>query len=134
MVSFKSENGTEYYDRLYLEFKHWIDPRLRAVLLELDDWSQRILGKRVLITSLNRTKEENEKVGGSVYSAHLVGRAVDIRSRLFEEAELEQIKKHLMDAWGFSFLYVICHGKGSNKHIHINIRHAHQIKNYARVA
>ncbi len=59
----KTENGPEYADRLRQEFHEAIDGRLRGVILDLDRWAWLTFRKRVLITGLNRTLEENGKSG-----------------------------------------------------------------------
>lgn len=133
MVLFKGENGQAYYDRLYFEFRDRIDPRLRAVLMELGKWAEWHTGKGIILTCLNRTEDENNAVGGNHFSAHLVGRAADLRSSNFGQAEVQKILNHLTATWPSSQIYAIYHDSGSGPHIHINIRHSQHRKNYAKV-
>lgn len=123
MIQFKTENGAEYQARLETEFTNDIDSRLRAILLDLNFYTERMFGKSLIITCLNRTVAENERVGGNPNSAHLDRRAVDLRSRDFSEIVLDFIVKYLYDTWRKDFIYVLVHGQGFNKHIHINIRY-----------
>ena len=134
MVQYKSEYGQNYHDRLENQFLHRIDPRLRGVLWELDDWSVRTTGKNITITCLNRTEEENERVGGKKRSAHRCGRAADIRSYLFSEIEIERLVAYLYEVWGPEFLHIVHHDSGHGDHIHININRPFHRKNYAEAA
>ena len=127
-IYFKSDNGHYYRHRLEREFWYEIDPRLRAVFLELNLWIWLTLGKTLTVTCLNRTREENEKVGGSTYSAHLDRRAGDLRSRKFTADEIQQIEQHLEQVWGKDFLFVLCHNSGTGPHIHVNIRFRHRLE------
>ena len=130
-VYLKKENGRQYEQMLEQQFYGQIDGRLRAVYLELNDWVLReFVGKIIIITCLNRTPQENKTVGGKPYSAHLDCRAFDGRIRKdFSLDEIKQIERHLLEVWG-DFLYVKVHGKGYNKHIHVNIRHKYIRKTF----
>jgi len=107
-------------NKLKHEFYHEINPKLRAVLFELDDFIERIHGKELVITCLNRTPEENRKVGGIPHSAHLSRRAADIRSWIFSEKELDIMIQRVKDTWG-DIVYIVYHEGGTGPHIHINI-------------
>ena len=134
MIQYKSENGQDYRDRLEFQFSHQIDPRLRGVLWELDDWSVRTTGKNITITCLNRTVEQNKKDGGKERSAHLYSRAADIRSYLLSALEIEKVVAHLNEVWGTEYLHVVYHDSGRGDHIHININRPFHRKNYAGAA
>jgi len=69
--------------------------RLRAVMLELDDYAQRELGKQLTIIRLNQTWAENEKRGGPQTSYHLVVpcAAGDCKILDFTRTELETLKE-----------------------------------------
>ncbi len=124
-LNFKTENGLDYYRRLEREAYNLIDARLLAILLALTEWAGRALGISIIITCLARTKKENDKVGGSPYSAHLFKRGVDIRCKHFTEKQIKMILAYLERTWGH-MLFVLRHGTGSNDHIHINIRYAYR--------
>lgn len=126
-VLLKKDNGREYQKRLEYEYYNQIDGRLRAVYLELNDWMFRELGLRLIITCLNRTKEENKKVNGSEWSAHLFGRALDGRTRGFSDKEVKKIIEHLSLVWG-NFLYVKHHNAGTGMHLHVNITYQYNRK------
>lgn len=126
MLHFKQENGKDYLHRLIKEFHHEIDPRLSAILLGLDNWTRVQLGKELTITCLNRTKEENKKVGGVAWSAHLDGRAADIRTWNLTDEDIGRIKRYLSESWGTDFLFFKYHDSGSGKHIHLNINYKHR--------
>lgn len=134
MIQYKTEKGLAYHDRLELEFFHRIDPRLRGILWVLDDWSVRTTGKNIIITCLNRTEEENKAVGGYKWTAHYVGRAGDLRAHLFSDIEIERLIAYAKEVWGEDFIYIVCHGEGPNRHIHININRRHHRKDYAEAA
>ena len=125
MILFKAENGRVYQNKLKFQFYNQIDGRLRALLLELGDFTKRELNVPVTITGLNRTKEENAKVNGSEWSAHLFGRAVDIRTSVFTEAEVKKIMSHIDFLWG-DMIYVLHHNVGSGMHLHVNIKYSYR--------
>ena len=136
MIQIKKENGPEYQARLRYQWRNKIDPRGRAVMLELADWVWNEFGKILTITCLTRTKEENERLGGYEFSAHLFGRAEDIRSHVFSQEEIEAIEKHLDETWNNvpnqpDFLFVKRHAALTGPHLHINITWAYHIRNYA---
>ena len=58
----KSEEGSEYRDRLQKEFDETINPLLRAVLLDCAHYVYTKYGKYLTITQLVRTPEENKKI------------------------------------------------------------------------
>lgn len=69
----------DYFDREELECncgcgQNTVDWELMEVLLDVRDF----FGKPVLITSGNRCKKHNKKIGGSPRSQHLLGKAADI--------------------------------------------------------
>lgn len=135
MISYKTENGLDYENRLRNEFLYQIDPRLRAVLLELGDWIWFMWHKPLILTCLNRTEAENKAVGGSKYSAHKYCRGADIRSRIFEDEQKSLIISHIETVWNESamirppFLYAIHHDSGQGEHFHINISWGYRMKN-----
>ena len=131
MIQFKQELGASYRIRLEVEFANDIDSRVRAVLLDLNNFTELKFGKSLIITCLNRTEEENRRVGGSPFSAHLDKRAADLRSRIFTEKELDLMVDYLYNTWNKNdrmkgFLYVLVHGNGNSRHIHVNITYKYR--------
>ena len=116
----KKEYGKEYQDRLSFEFAGQVDRRLVAVYYEADDWCYRTFGKRVIITCINRTQEENRKVNGSQWSGHLFGRAMDWRTFHLTADEIKGLQSHLAGVWG-SLIYVLYHDAGHGSHLHVGI-------------
>jgi hypothetical protein len=126
MFIFKDASG-----RTTLEFFNKIDGRLRALIYDLDGYVDRTFNKKLIITCLNRTEEENKADKGKPYSAHLFGRAVDIRAKdpvtnrwYFNPEQQEQIKDYLEKTWGKDFISVNIDPHGTAPHIHININYA----------
>jgi uncharacterized protein YcbK (DUF882 family) len=117
----KTEMGPKLASRLGLEMDGVIDGRLRALLLELAHYCWRQYNTHLTITCLNRTPEENERVGGIKYSAHLSGRAADIRSGNIKRY-IADIKDHLKGVWGDA-VYVVAHDSGRGHHLHINFKY-----------
>lgn len=120
----KSENGREYKDRLRGEIYDHLDPRLLAILLASAVWFWREFGKKLTYTCVNRTEAENKLVGGVKYSAHLYGRAVDLRVHNLTEDEIKALIEYIDQNWQKErqWLYILVHGAGHNKHMHINIQ------------
>lgn len=102
--------------RLEREFMEAVDPRLRAVVLDVIYQGRRKFGYQVVITSLFRTPDENRRVGGRPDSSHLDGRAADIRNRDMSSTCQDFIPKYLKSVWGD-----LVHVKSEEDHIHINI-------------
>ena len=127
---FKTENGPEYEAKLTDEYHNNLDPRLWAFVWWATLWLFRYCGIKLTITCVNRTKEENDLAGGSKWSAHLVGRAVDIRVHGLTDEELWAFTQKVGEMWG-DLIYCIVHGIGANRHIHVNIRYAYHKKVYA---
>ena len=120
-VAYKAEDGPTYQCRLESEFANSIDRRLVAIILELADFMLAAYQKTLTITCLVRTTEENAAVGGGQYSAHLHGRAVDIRLHDLEDYQGRVMLGHVKALWAEDFLYALAHGEGSNHHLHLNI-------------
>lgn len=119
MVLFKKSKVV----RLLLEYDNKIDRRLRAVLMDLGQHvAVNMAADPITVTCLNRTKVENDRLGGSQYSAHLSGRGVDIRVWNYSDETIEKIRIYLEQTWGCKFLFFKHHNSGSGEHIHLNIR------------
>lgn len=121
-INFKHNNLIE-------QFESKIDPRLQAFLLWLSYWINTTYNQDITVTCFNRTVEENKKINGALYSAHLSGRAVDIRSWVFSTEQIQSIQKKIDESWG-DLIYFKYHDSGSGKHIHVNIRYKYLIKDY----
>ena len=124
-ILFKTENGLEYHKRLAFEFYNQIDGRVRAIYLEANDYSYRKFGIQMVLTCLNRTKEENKKAGGVEWSAHLYCRAGDSRTRTMTPAQIDELIAHIKSVWG-DMVYIKYHNAGSGHHLHINIKYAYR--------
>ena len=71
-----------------------------AKLLEVLNTIRSHFGNLIIITSGNRCRPYNAKIGGSPYSQHLYGRAADIT---MPDQMLETVHNYvlkLMDGWG----------------------------------
>ncbi len=109
------------------------DPRLRAVVSELDFFFQQKFGRELVITSVGRTEEEQqvlypeffERIGRVRPSPHLDRpcRAVDLRSRDLSGDEIQALREYFENWWeelpGWAFLV---NDRGSAfPHIHIQV-------------
>lgn len=109
------------------------DPRLRAVLTELDFYFQQKFGRELMVTSVARTEDEQKelypdyfaRVGRPRPSAHLDRpcRAIDIRSRDLRPQEIEALRNYFETWWdefpGWAFL--INDRGGKFPHIHVQV-------------
>lgn len=125
VIKFKRELGKEYEDKLRFQFYDQIDHRLAAIILGLGLFIFRKWRLYLTITCLNRTPAENKAVNGSKYSAHLFGRAVDVRTSDWSQEQIDAIIKYLEETWG-DFIYVKYHDAGTGNHLHINITYRYR--------
>lgn len=123
-VDFKTELGAAAFERLKTEWEK-IDPFLRLVVSDLGDFTFKMFGKKPIITCLFRTPVENTNINGSAVSAHLSGRAADIRATIYSGEELVTIQKYIKHRWG-STVHIITHPHGTGPHIHINTNWVHR--------
>lgn len=126
-VYYKTENGPEYAARLEEEFNHKIDPLLRGFLFCLSSYTRAMSGICITLTSLVRSPIENEADHGIPLSAHLFGRAGDIRTWAFTTEQIETMVKWVQDNFG-DMVYIVYHNAGSGKHLHVNINRAYARK------
>lgn len=100
-----------------------IDPRLRAVLLELDRWFKAKFNYEMTITEILRTQTEEEQLNPTVkHSAHLDGRAADIRTKDMPVEVLEAAKIYLLKWWPMPYAQILFNDRGEKfPHIHIGI-------------
>ena len=97
------------------EFNHY--ELMNPVLLRLLDLARATLGKPIYITSSFRTAADNIACGGSKFSTHLTGDAVDIRCN---DAEYRfELLKALIDV-GFRRIGIY------PNHIHVDVGYFHQ--------
>lgn len=116
MIQFKHE-------RMRRQLKD-IDPKLRAVLSDTAFYMYHHFGVNLIITSMIRTVAENTAVGGNKKSAHLDGRAVDIRSHTMTKDQITQLKTYMIGVWD-GMVHFLHHDSGAGEHIHININWHH---------
>lgn len=100
------------------------DPKLQAILFEADHWMRCKYNLPITVTCLIRSVEENKQVGGSPVSAHLSGRAADLRSRNYSKEQTLKLVEHISYVWG-EMVYCIHHSHGTGPHIHLNVRIAY---------
>ncbi len=119
MVRFKKSK----FERLRVEYNEKIDRRLRAILMDLGEHiAVTMQSDPITLTCLNRTVKENDLLNGYRLSAHLCGRAADIRVWNYSDPTIEKIRIYLEQTWGPLFLFFKHHNSGSGDHIHLNIR------------
>jgi len=134
-VQFKTENGQEYYERLFREFSNKLDPRGRAIAMEQGRWMLDEYGVAMTITCIGRTPAENTAAGGKDYSTHLdiperewiYG--WDFRSRELPVAARRKVCSRMTGVWNNKqryFIHVIHHDSGAGKHFHANINRAYR--------
>ena len=130
MIKHKPEN----LEKLMAGYYEELDPRCRAILLELDEWLEWKFNKGIVITQIGRTLEENKAIGGFEFSAHIIRedeyvRAVDFRSRIYTEEEKIAIVNHLEKTWNrhVKFIHIVATTHGTGPHIHVNIRWMYRI-------
>lgn len=100
-----------------------MDPRVRAMCLELHHWLRSKGRPGLFLTCIIRTEEENaELVKSNPKSAHITGRAVDIRTiGRYSPETIKEIIEHVYDVWGKAFAYILFHDSGNGDHIHMNM-------------
>lgn len=117
--------------RTMQEFKNEIDPKLRAVLLELDHFTVHQFGINLTITCLVRTPQEQMRLNPRrPKSSHVpdvelrfYGRGSDTRSRVFSSKQIDKINWHIKNTWG-DVIHFKHHDSGSGDHFHINVNRA----------
>jgi len=72
-----------------------MNPRLKGVLLALEQFTEVELGKGVVVTCLRRTPDENVACGGIVLSPHLTWEAADLRSSIYSESDIAKMLQFL---------------------------------------
>ncbi|HXF49621.1 MAG TPA: hypothetical protein VNL73_09405 [Verrucomicrobiae bacterium] len=127
-MQFKQENlRRQFYD---LEA---IDPRVRAVAVELDFFFQKKFGRELVVTSVGRTEVEQRelypeffaRVGRVRPSPHLdfPCRAVDIRSRDLSAEEVQALREYFATWWEeLPGWVILVNDRGTaSPHIHIQV-------------
>ncbi|MCK5504565.1 MAG: hypothetical protein KAJ10_05355 [Thermodesulfovibrionia bacterium] len=96
-----------------------INPRLRAIVLDLAYWVWREYGKELVITSLLRDQE------GSV---HKYGRGADVRSHNFTSIQIAGMVSHVNENFPYHPKHLksvkraaLYHNVGQGAHIHIQV-------------
>ena len=110
-----------------------IDPRVRAVVSEMDYFFQQKFGRELVITSVGRTEEEQKelypeffaRIGRVRPSAHLDHpcRAVDLRSRDLSEGEIQALREYFETWWEElpGWVFLVNDRGGAFPHIHIQV-------------
>ena len=110
--------------QLQREFNERLDPKARAFYLEIEDYVYSKYAVRLVITCIERTVTENEKVGGVKLSAHVKRpgyyvRALDVRAKDLSTQIITDIISHAKRVWG-DMVHILAHG-GTAYHIHMNV-------------
>lgn len=105
--------------RLLEEWETKAHPMLRAVVMEAEDFATKQFNSDMTITCIVRTPEENAADGGLPQSAHLTGRAADIRL-LKTSDQCQAFVEHLVKTWG-PIVCALVHNGGTGPHIHVNV-------------
>lgn len=138
MIKFKEEKLKQEFER--------IDPRLRAMVFEMEHLVGKEFGKEIMVTSIERTQEEQNQIykdeidkgyfvlvdGVKFYSQDKLkptlslhqlnpAIAIDLRSQIYIQEEIVKIKEYV-DYW---FAYngkpsLIFHNK-SGEHLHLQV-------------
>ncbi len=119
-INFDAIFGTDKYRQFLADWNGGIDPRLKAIIIELTDYTMIEYSHGLTITSLNRSFVP---IGSNPKSAHFEGRAADIRSRTFTAEQSAVIVKRARVIWGSKFLHIIHHDSGNGEHFHLNINY-----------
>ena len=117
--------------QLQREFNERLDPKARAFYLEIEDYVYSKYAVRLVITCIERTVTENEKVGGVKLSAHVKRpgyyvRAVDVRAKDLSTQIITDIIGHTKRVWGDA-VHILAH-EGTAYHIHMNVNLGHATK------
>jgi hypothetical protein len=136
MVHFKDEEGTDMALRLREEFETKLDPRLRALLLEVGRWQMATFGIPLVVTCLIRTLSENMDVGGKQDSSHILkagdsyARAADLRNHDLTAEQAKQRRDYILIHFNWKvplLFHVLDHDSGHGAHTHININYSYAI-------
>lgn len=125
MLIFKDGANGPY--SLSVEFHTQLDPLTRFAVEDLQEVVSKRFGSDLTVTCVLRTPSQNEEVGGVKQSAHIpgvdgIGRAVDLRSSSFTEAEKAFILKYMEKRWG-PVVHFILHNAGTAPHFHLNVNY-----------
>ena len=110
--------------RMAHEFANRLDPRMRAVYLELEHHVLTTYKTPLMVTCIERTILENQQVGGQSRSAHMKDdehyvRAMDLRTKNLSESAIRDIVSRTARIWGPE-VHILRHG-GTADHIHVNV-------------
>ena len=102
-----------------------VDPRLRAVLLELDRWLKAKFNFEMTITELGRTETEEMKLNPTVNGkAHVARpcRGADIRTKDMPQEVLAAVKIFFLKWWPMPYAQILFNDRGVKfPHIHVGI-------------
>lgn len=109
--------------KLEREFRQ-LPEALRLVVRELDELCSENKWPAVTVTCVLRDPDKNAAVGGVERSLHLDGRAVDLRSREYNEKQLGSIDAWLRSRCPRKTYEVITKPHGTGPHIHLGLKRA----------
>lgn len=117
-VKCKQTDGVKFSDFQYMR------PRLMLVLSYISEYCKNN-GMPLMITSLF-----TDYAGERVSKSHEDGRAFDMSIKNWPEREIDKFKKHMkqFNKYGaysrsdFKQRLVVDHGKGDNRHLHIQVK------------
>ncbi len=127
-IRFDQDDGPKEANLLEVEFFNYLSPLLFAVMLGLAAAVKKRFDFILTFTCVNRSVEQNGKVGGVKYSGHLSGYAVDLRTRDMPVIVRQWIIDYLNTNWAKYFLYVIYH----NDHLHVGVSRTHHSGNHSQ--
>ena len=106
-------------DRLRREF-FIIHPLLRGAVYEMGHIVYYSTNSLLVVTSLIRSRKENEEIGGKPLSSHLFARAADCRTRNLPAGNfIGNLIARIKYVYG-SKIHIIRH-TGTADHIHLNV-------------
>lgn len=135
-LRFDDDEGLEAALRLRKEFEQDLDPRLRALILEVARWQYEQWGIPLTITCIIRAFGENEAVGGKPKSAHVrregqkFARASDWRNRDLTPDQQQQRRDYVLTYFNWKvplLFHCIDHDSGHGEHTHININFSYMV-------
>ena len=103
-----------HIEDLYIDYKliataRSIEERIIATAVELDIYRSLLGSRPIKVNSWYRPQEENARVGGSKWSRHQYGDAVDIRSNYLSSYQIYKLLDRKHSCGGLGKYYSFCH-------------------------